>query len=346
MTLCLAKYSALESLAAAAQPAHGLLALPRTEPFDYDVPSSKAVADAQRSLPFLTQPATFVLPDASYRRNLRGASFLICKHAAVPGALWNLRAPADKPRQRNRNPIPAASEAVQGLPGTSSPAFCLAQLGTELPFAQLAELACSLTGLYRFAPSRTGSILDAVPIATLSEMRGFLERHSSIAGSRNARRALGHAIERLGSPAETALYLMLCLPRRMGGFGFPHPVANGTITPSSSRRTRVSQSEFHPDLLWPKARLILEYDSDEHHRLPQQAARDAKRRNDLEILGFDVIVATRVILRNVSLFDKMADQIRLRLGLRATIRTEKWLQQRTELRQLLLSPSPNSHYWR
>lgn len=133
MTLCLAKYSALESLAAAAQPAHGLLALPRTEPFDYDAPSSKAVADAQRSLPFLTQPATFVLPDASYRRNLRGASFLICKHAAVPGALWNLRAPADKPRQRNRNPIPAASEAVQGLPGTSSPAFCLAQLGTELP---------------------------------------------------------------------------------------------------------------------------------------------------------------------------------------------------------------------
>ena len=56
---------------------------------------------------------------------------------------------------------------------TVSPAMCLAQFAGELPLAQLTELACALSGNYRFASKPEDVVTSAVPLTSLREMRSF-----------------------------------------------------------------------------------------------------------------------------------------------------------------------------
>ncbi len=175
----------------------------------------------------------------------------------------------------------------------------------------------------------------------------MLEKYPSMYGARKALGATGLAIDRLGSPYETILYLLLCLPRALGGYGVPKPVANVEIVPSSFQRGLVSQRSFHPDLLWPEARLVVEYDSRQQHSQPDQADRDARRRNDLETLGYTVVAVTGSIIADESLFDKVALRLRQHLGLSPWRETGDSRARRRELRRtLLLTPTPLAGYWR
>ena len=134
---------------------------------------------------------------------------------------------------------------------TVSPAMCLAQFAGELPLAQLTELACALSGNYRFASKPEDVVTSAVPLTSLREMRAFLHAHQQIRGASKALRAIDLAIDHLGSPYETILYLFLCLPRKLGGYGLPKPVANQPIAPKSREAHLVAQHNFYPDLFWP-----------------------------------------------------------------------------------------------
>ena len=343
MTIYLAKYSALEALAAAAQTNRGRTALSAARKPRWDALRSADIDRLLRRCPFLSRPVSLVVPDTSQRRNLRDATFHVCKQVRSEGALWNLstRAP-----ERGNSLESELRRELEPTLGTSSPALCMAQMAAELPPAQLVELACALAGRYKFAPSATGSVIDAKPIATAASMAALLTEKSEIAGSQRARRALDLAIDGLGSPAETALYLLLCLPRKMGGYGLARPVSNSLILPEASRAHLVSQQRFNPDLFWERARLIVEYDSDAHHCAPDQAATDAKRRNELNALGFTVIAVTKDILRQERLFGKLAERLRQQLGARRFPRSETWMRNHAELRRLLLQPSNADRWWR
>lgn len=120
---------------------------------------------------------------------------------------------------------------------TVSPAMCLAQFAGELPLAQLTELACALSGNYRFASKPEDVVTSAVPLTSLREMRAFLHAHQQIRGASKALRAIDLAIDHLGSPYETILYLFLCLPRKLGGYGLPSPLPTNRSRPSPAKRT-------------------------------------------------------------------------------------------------------------
>ena len=81
---------------------------------------------------------------------------------------------------------------------TVSPAMCLAQFAGELPLAQLTELACALSGNYRFASKPEDVVTSAVPLTSLREMRAFLHAHQQIRGASKALRAIDLAIDHLG----------------------------------------------------------------------------------------------------------------------------------------------------
>lgn len=340
MTIYLAKYSALESLAATAWAGYRRATLSETHDPRWTPPQSEDIRLIVRRCPFLTSPIQIVVPSIDFRRNLRGATFNVSTHARRPGALRNITS-----CETGAEGAAASKESGPTL-GVSAPAFCLAQLAGKLPFSQLAELACSLAGLYKFAPSRAGSILDAEPITSVTAMSEWLARNSDTPGAARAQRALSYAIDRLGSPAETLLYLLLCLPRKSGGYGFPRPHSNSFLAPTTAQRHRVSQNDYHPDLYWPEKHLIVEYDSDQYHSSPDRAALDAKRRNDLEAMGYRVIVVTRAILRQEELFEKVADQIRRRLGVRAIAPTAAWRGHRKTLQQELLGITEATRRWR
>lgn len=229
---------------------------------------------------------------------------------------------------------------------TVSPAMCLAQFAGELPVEQLTELACALSGNYCFAAKPKGVVTSALPLVSLRDMYAFLHAHQQIRGASKALRAIDLAIDHLGSPYETILYLLLCLPRKLGGYGFPKPVANQSIAPKSRDAHLVAQREFYPDLLWPDRRFIIEYDSLEHHSAPEKAEHDARRRNDLESIGYRVMVANRSIISSAALFSQFADNVRRELGVRSRSETTHYLNSRMQLRKLLLTPNSLAELWR
>jgi very-short-patch-repair endonuclease len=73
--------------------------------------------------------------------------------------------------------------------------------------------------------------------------------------------------------------------------GFPTPVRQHSIRANGKEIAR-------PDLAYPDARVVLEYDSDEWHSGTTRRHRDAARRNRLRALGWTVIEVTAAQLRN------------------------------------------------
>lgn len=325
MNTTLAKQSALEALGHLACRRHEWPAFQKEPCLTWGAPRQEGFKRLQRCTGVLRRPVHVAVPRVEHRRNLRSATVHVNRHLGLPGTVW------------------ALNEVVSIV----SPAFCLAQFANETALPHLVELACALTGLYRFAPSHTGSILDAVPLTTCDEMAAVFAKYPAMYGARKARAAAQLAIDRLGSPYETILYLLLCLPRSMGGFGLPKPTANAEIVPNRAERHLVSQDRYYPDLFWPEAGLIVEYDSMERHSAPERAASDSRRRNDLELLGYAVVVITRPIIADECLFDKAVEHIRRELALSRWRDTAKFQAKRRELRHsLLVSPAPITGYWR
>lgn len=339
MTIFLSKYSALETLAAAAQATRGPIALSQCADPHWQQPHSEDILHIMRRCSFLSRPLQLIVPSIGYRRNLRHATVSVNAQADRPGALLALSV-------ANPATITGTSPATHPFLGICSPAFCLTQLASETPLPLLAELACALAGFYKFAPSDTGFALDARPIATIASMKSWLDACPAFPGVNQARRAAALATNRLASVAETHLFLLLCLPKKLGGYGFPHPIGNMLLSPTASQRRTVSQRSYHPDLCWPDKKLVVEYDSDQHHACTEILERDAKRRNDLESLGYHVVSITAKILRRDDLSEIAADQIRRHLGLKAARNTESWHRSRRELRHLLFHAEKADRWWR
>lgn len=274
--------------------------------------------------PFFTAPLHIAVDKAAKRRRGERCVSHVVRQLGNKGTVWGV----------------GASLA------TVSPAMCLAQYAAELPLAQLSELACALSGNYCFAAKPDGVVTSAIPLTSLRDMSAFLRAHQQIYGASQTLRAVDLAIDGLGSPYETVLYLLLCLPRKLGGYGFPKPLANSPIAPNARESRVVAQRQFYPDLLWPEKRLVVEYDSSEHHCSPDQVERDARRRNDMESMGYRVAAANRSIITSERLFAHFADNVRRSLGLKSRKETAHCKEARAQLRKLLLAPNSVAELWR
>lgn len=135
--------------------------------------------------------------------------------------------------------------------------------------------------------SRTLSLVDLViagdwlihhGLTTLAELQHFVDTvHDH--GVKRARRAMVWVRERIESPRETVLRLMIVFAR------LPEPSPNVALG---------DEWEFvgRPDLVYLKYRVIVEYDGRYHFEDPGQRERDLERREALEALGWRVIVVT------------------------------------------------------
>jgi Protein of unknown function (DUF559) len=98
-------------------------------------------------------------------------------------------------------------------------------------------------------------------------------------GVKRARRAMVFVRERVESPRESVLRLMIVFAR------LPEPEPN---VPLGSRDEFVGR----PDLVFRRYRVIVEYDGFHHFQSRAQRQRDIERREKLEALGWRVIVIT------------------------------------------------------
>jgi hypothetical protein len=162
---------------------------------------------------------------------------------------------------------PGAVEIRNGLPvTTAAETWCL--LGGALGVEALIVAGDHLV--------RRGVTDPAAIVADLHEALGSVRR----LGSERLQRALALVRPGVRSPRESLLRALLVLA------GLPEPAVN----------LRLHDSTGHflgeGDLVYPAARLVLEYEGDHHRTDPQQWRSDIRRRERFEDAGWSVLRVT------------------------------------------------------
>lgn len=186
---------------------------------------------------------------------------------------------------------------------------------------------------YREHADTRACTFDLPAAANAKQLQRFVERSVGQPGAVGARAALRWVIDGSASLMETAVYLMLCLPKRLGGYGLPKPVLN----PKLIIRNPDGVKERYPDLYWSRQSIDVEYNSDTAHSGEWTRYRDSKRDTELTVANVSVLPLTRAQLVRTSEFDAFAQGLRHMLGIRHRGYDLAWELRRDELRQKLLS---------
>lgn len=181
----------------------------------------------------------------------------------------HITVPGQSPRSR-RQGIRAHSTTGSRMTSTfqglrmSSPTQAFLELAASLDLVELVVLGDSLVKRKHVTPD------DLVMAA--SQWTG--------SGAARARKAARFVRKGVDSPKETRLRMLLVLA------GLPEPTVNVIIrNPDGSWRMRF-------DLSYPGLKLIIEYDGRQHTENSGQWRRDLRRREELDRLGWRLIVIT------------------------------------------------------
>lgn len=163
----------------------------------------------------------------------------------------------------------------------SSPELCFMQLASSLSLPELIKVGFELCGYY-----------DGLrqPHTSVARLNSFVIKHKGAPGTKKALKALPYIIDNSASPMETKLAMLLTLPFKMGGYNFAKPLLNERIKKGTEDGSTLGKY-YYVDLLWPDHRVVLEYDSNEHHATIEGHVRDSIREVELTLLGYDVTSA-------------------------------------------------------
>lgn len=212
----------------------------------------------------------------------------------------------------------------------SSPELSFLQMAMHLTTVQLAEFGMNLCSTFYInqAESLLGS--RTTPLTTPDEINRYIMEAEGAHGRKHAQRCLKLVNEGSASPMETKLFINLCFPLRLGGYGLPKAVLNYRIEPKKGRRY-AEQQFYVADLCWPNQKVIVEYDGLQYH---ENSSKDKRRTNALESLGWKVFCITKAEMFNATSFEVLAMQIAKALGHRIR-RSPTWQNKAIALRSEL-----------
>lgn len=196
----------------------------------------------------------------------------------------------------------------------SSPPFCLVQLAGSLSVVDVARLASEWCAVGLPTSWEASGIGRCQPLVTLPDLIRFTAKLRDVRGVARVRKALHYVVAGAASPMESAVALLLSLPRAYGGYGFERPVMNHRIALNHLGKKGDDGDYCLCDLFWPGANVGIEYDSDLCHTGRERIYRDALRRNRLGAAGVEVITVTRGQLKDMDAFDVVARQLAQHLG--------------------------------
>jgi len=199
-----------------------------------------------------------------------------------------------------RTDLPANSFYRMRGEFVSSPEFTFLQMASVLSLEQLIALGCELCGTYVLLPrnvAHPGSLDEMpkrlYPLTSTVKIAEFLESVGKANGKAKAKRALKYVIDCSRSPMETMVYLLLCLPVKLGGYGLPKPVMNAAIELDEEARVIAGRNHCEGDLCWPDARapLDIEYHGEVHVGSTHMKS-DVGRELGIEHMGWRVMTVT------------------------------------------------------
>lgn len=219
----------------------------------------------------------------------------------------------------------------------ASPELCLMQLASKLSVCETVKLAMELCGAYAIDTLNPDPGFYRSPAHTSAKkLKSYADRLYRSGSRAKPTQFLRWVADGAASPRETALYMLLCMPPRFGGYGLAMPELNRRIDFSFADKLMSGKDHYDCDLYWESSKIAVEYDSALHHTLQEKQEADAIRRNMLEYKGVQVIVATRKQVNSPAQFDKLARQIASAVGKRLRIPEKKHIAARQELRKTLL----------
>lgn len=202
----------------------------------------------------------------------------------------------------------------------------------------LVLVAMELMGTYRLAAPGGTTRYGQQQLLTFASVEQFMRGVGRAYGKNRLDTALSLALPHSASPMETALYLLLCLPERYGGFGLPRPKLNRELPVKEHERLWDGGASITPDLLWADAKLIIEYDSNEMHGGlgPIKLAQDATRANVLSALGYTVLRVTTRNIQSPAEVERIAWQVASKLGVELAEPSDALRIRRGKLHALLM----------
>lgn len=209
----------------------------------------------------------------------------------------------------------------------SSPELVFLELASYLDIHRLILLGL---GMCSHSPSK-----PSMAITTSKKIENFLNKTSGTHGHRKAMRALRYVKNSSGSIMESLTYMILGLPNSLGGFGLSDVRFNYEIKLNKEEQIELGQKRCFVDLYFQNERLILEYDSLEHHSKSEEQSFDMIRTSVLESKGYSVVRLNAIQLYDKNSCIKFANRISSKLRKRIRIRTKEFYSANEKLRNLL-----------
>lgn len=224
-----------------------------------------------------------------------------------------------------------------------TPEFTFLLLAGYLSVVELVMVGMELCGYYRLAGGTTSQLLQSNrtlysrhPLTTIARLKLFLENMKGFPGASDAMRACKYLEQGSASPMETALYLLLCLPRMLGGYAIAHPILNGKRAVNKHAQSFTLSQYLIPDLYWPGAKLDAEYDSEAFHASPESLKNGARRTLALRAMHVEVVSITSEMLHDADAFDAVARLIAKKTNKRLRPVTSAFDECRSVLRSIVL----------
>ena len=194
----------------------------------------------------------------------------------------------------------------------SSPELCFVQMAQTMSVSQLVELGVNLCSNY-YIDGANHKLPMRKPITTPAKLARYVKSASSVKGVKKANRALKWVAAGSRSPMETKTYVILCFPRRYGGYGLEMATLNRKVDPGRYAYL-ADQGFFCIDICWDKERVGVEYFGEEDHE--GAVVHDRRRLDALGALGWKMVVIDKQRLYDAESFDVAAHQIAANLNCR------------------------------
>lgn len=193
--------------------------------------------------------------------------------------------------------------------------LCALQAARDLGFYELVEYYYELCGSYELPFDADEAYRERPPLTSTRELRHFFEQMEGTVGIGLAWRALRYVRDGARSPMETALIMMLVMPKSEGGLGIRGIEMDYRIDVQRRVQGMTKRRYFLADMYISRARLDIEYNGIIH----EEAARDAmdgERENTLRAMGYDVVTVRRHAFFYRESFLRVMEAIRQRAGVR------------------------------
>lgn len=214
-----------------------------------------------------------------------------------------------------------------------SPEYAILQAAACCTEVDLLLLIQEFCGCYSIQSSRDGLFMRH-PLTSIERIKHFISNARNLKGLRKVQKMIAYAADGSGSPRETAVALLMHLPKRYGGFGFPRACLNLSVDLGECGAILWGKRNAF-DLVWEDARVIVEYDGRGSHATTAQRDRDNARRNAAVAKGYVVYVLTDERLCNVEHVHAIAVAAAKALGFRLVIQREDFREKHLLLRKAL-----------